>query len=373
MTGWLPLLFVIAFIIRRNIFQYIFVVGMTALWIMIQHNWISMIDGIFLLDRPESELLLIHSALYVILSVISLPLSKYIFRPKNNENDIGFQVNFFDQNPQSYYIAFLPIVIGAGPFLMWADAELVNSWAERFSRLSLLGAFFFIYRHVLTGMKNFFKLQQNLYEKDLIMGQLKSLANHNQQIQENQNQLNELRNNLHEDYKELLQLLRNSDVQGAMKYLNRKKILLDSTKVIRFCRAPLINAAISIYFQQAKKFNIVFEYKIEIPPKFKTDESDFAILISNLLENAFNASQRQPANDREISIIIKHNGIRCVLEVANKYSEPLTLNKDGFPITNTEGHGIGVLSIRTFAHKYKAQISLAQSDDRVKFLMYWEE
>ena len=118
---------------------------------------------------------------------------------------------------------------------------------------------------------------------------------------------------------------------------------------------------------------IDFKYKIKLPSKFRTDESDFSILISNLLENAVIASQKQLQNERAISIIINHDGNRCVLAISNKYSAPLKFNKLGFPVTSVEGHGLGMQSVKNFATKYNAQTDFSQSNGEVKFLMYWED
>lgn len=234
-------------------------------------------------------------------------------------------------------------------------------------------AFLFIYRHVLTVAGNFSENQKTLHEKIFLEAQLNSLEEYNNYIKENQRRIDALRENLHLGYMNLIAKLQKSDVKGALNFLDSQENLLESTKIIRFCRASLINAAISIYLQQAKKFGIDFKYKIEMPKKFRTDESDFAILISNLLENAIIASKKQPPDARAVSIIIKFNRRQCILEVANKFSAPLKLNKDGFPVTSAEGHGIGMQSVKIFAQKYNAQESFLQKDGVVKFLMYWED
>lgn len=369
MIGWLPFFLISVATIRRSFLQHIFIFGMAELWVMLQHNWISILDVIFFSAAPLQELFLFHSAAYVAISIMALTLVRKFF---NNEI-VKIFAPFFDERPQGLYIALLPIFIGAGHFLLWADAELIHSWAERFSRIYLLFALFFIYRHSLTVAQNFSENQKTLHKKNFFEKQLNSLTEYNNYIQENQRRIDNLRENLHFGYDNLIKLLKNSDVNGALQFLNSQENLLESTKIIRFCRAALINAAISIYRRQAEKFGIDFKYKIEMPKKFRTDESDFAVLISNLLENAINASKTQPPAARAVSIIIKFNRGQCILEVANKYSAPLKLNKDGFPVTSKARHGIGMQSIKIFAQKYNAQANFQQENGAVKFLMYWED
>lgn len=371
MLGWIPYAVIFFLEIRQNTLQYIFVLGMSALWIMLQHNCVAIIDAIFFINSTPENVFLFHSAGYIVVSLIFLPFMRKFLTIQTGEM-INF-APFFEERPQGRYIAFLPVVIGAGQIFLWADNEVFHSWAERLSRFYLIVVFIFIYKHVLAVAKNFYEQQKTLREKNFFELQVKSLANYNSFIQENQRQINELRSNLHFGYAKLITLLEKSDVQSALDFLNRQETFFESTKIIRFCRAPLINTAISIYMQQANKLGIDFKYKIKLPSKFRTDESDFAILISNLLENAVIASQKQLQNERAISIIINHDGNRCVLDISNKYSAPLKFNKLGFPVTSVEGHGLGMQSVKNFATKYNAQTDFSQSNGEVKFLIYWED
>lgn len=371
MIGWIPYAIILFLEVRKSTLQYIFILGMSALWIMLQHNCVAIIDAIFFIKATPETVLLFHSAAYVALSLMLLTFIKK-FLTIQAESMVHF-APFFEERPQGWYIALLPIAIGAGHFLLWADGQLFHSWAERFSRFYLIVMFFFIYKHVLTVSKNFYEQQKIMSEKNFFERQVKSLAYYNGCIEENQKQLTEMRNSLHFGYAKLITMLEKSDVKSALDFLQDQENYLDSTKIVRFCQASLINTTISIYMQNAKKSGIEFKYRIELPEKFRTDERDFSILISNLLENAVIASQEQPKDERAISIIIRHDGNRCILEIANKYFAPLKFNRAGFPVTSVEGHGIGMQSIKNFMAKYNAQADISQIDGEVKILMYWED
>lgn len=365
--GWLPYFFILVLTFRRQMVHHVFILGMSALWVISQNNIAAMLDTIFFDNIPNAELFLIHSKFYLALFVVLLPMERKFF--------IGLTTaeSLFENRLFGYYIALLPVLLSLGHFVLLADAQTFHSWGERFSRLYLTLGFFCIYRYVLIGTKNFYEFQKALREKKLLASQLKSLEHHNQLIKNNQIQIENIQENLQKDYEHIINLLKKSKVKEVLKYLKRQENLLESTKIIRFCRAPLINAAISIYMQQAKLFNIRFEAKIKMPPNFSTDESDFAILLSNLLENAIIASKKQPPNERAISLLIKYNLNQCILEVCNLFNEQLRLNTSGFPVTENKGHGIGMLSIATFAKRYKAQFAFEQLNGKVRVVMYWEE
>ena len=365
MLGWAPYVLISALTVRNKILQHIFIVGMNALWTLLQHNWAAMLDVLFFFDAPEERFLIVHSTMYLILFAVLLPIERRYFTTLLP----GSQ--FFDSRPQGYYIAFLPIVIGLGHFMLWADDQLLHSWAERLSRLSLLLIFFFIYRYVLMGARTFYAHNRTMHENQLAQEQLNTLEQNNRTMLANQKQLIELRDNLNEDYQSILRMLKAGDVEGVRAHISKQEALLDSTKLIRFCLEPLINAAVSIYIRQAERNHIKCRHKINLPPRFSSDENDFAILLSNLLENAVNASKRQPLDRREMSITIQHSGKQCILEIANRCDEPLKLDADGLPTTTCEGHGIGMSSVQSFAKKYNAQAMFDQSDGWVTFSMYF--
>ncbi len=367
--GWLPFFLITILTIRRQLSYQFFILGMTGLWTLSLHNLAAITDALFFANETLNNLALIHGGLYLTFFVLLLPVEKYFFEK------MAYAETIFQNRRQGKYLALLPALLGIGHFLLWHDENLWHTWDERFSRLYLILGFFYIYQYVLIGTKNFNENQKVLREQELLEEQLKSLEQHNQFIAENQEQMDALKQNLREDYEQLISVLKKSDKQGVLNFLKQREDFLESTKIIRFCRSPLINAAISIYMQQAKKFGIKFEYKIKMPAEILTDESDFAILLSNLLENAVTASKKQPTNERKISILIKYNERQCLLEISNLYNEPLRLNQNGFPLTTQKksGHGIGMLSIGTFAKKYKAQVAFEQREGKVKFVMYWEE
>ena len=138
-----------------------------------------------------------------------------------------------------------------------------------------------------------------------------------------------------------------------------------------FCNAPLINAALSIYFQLAEKNGITVKQKINLPEKLNVDESDVAILISNLLENAVKASGRQPPDRREIGMTIAHAGNQCVLEITNLFDGEIVF-ENGLPKTSEDGHGIGMLSLKNFVEKYGAQTDFSHESGKVKVIIYFE-
>ena len=367
MLGRLPYFLIQFLTIRRQLIQYVFVLGMSSIWILLQHNWAAIADAIFFSNVAPDKILLIHSTLYLLLFCVTLPLVRHYFRTLLPYN------MFFDGSSQSLYVALMPMVVALVPLLQWADDRLFHSWAERFSRIALLIAFLFIYRYVLSSAKIFFEHGTAMRNRQLLTEQLSSLEQHNRIMRENQQRMTELRDEIHGEYRQLRRMLEDKQLSDAKEYIRSRTTLLDSTKVINFCREPLINAALSIYIRQAKSLGFSIKHKINLPPNLRVSENDFSILLSNLLENAINAGCTQSNSARQLSIIVQHSGRQCVVEIANNFDGVLELDENNLPCTSRVGHGIGMASLAAFVKKYDVQATFTQSDGRVCAMLYWED
>jgi sensor histidine kinase regulating citrate/malate metabolism len=90
-----------------------------------------------------------------------------------------------------------------------------------------------------------------------------------------------------------------------------------------------------------------------------------------MLENALHASMKQPVINREVKVSAQYEGGRFVLSVANRFEEPLLFDRDGLPYNEEPGHGTGMIALRTFIRKYKAQCNFCQQDGWVTVTLNW--
>ena len=100
------------------------------------------------------------------------------------------------------------------------------------------------------------------------------------------------------------------------------------------------DAALSFYIGRAESLGIKVRHEINLPDKFSTDESDFALLVSNLLENAINACSKQNFGEKN------------------------------YPQASREGHGLGMASIKLFSEKYGAYTDFSIEGGLFKLTMY---
>lgn len=112
----------------------------------------------------------------------------------------------------------------------------------------------------------------------------------------------------------------------------------------------------NIYANFAEQSGIPIEIELEIPKELQVDSLELSMVVSNLLENAIQACLKKRGNHGKFIHFICHNVGRLLLEMENSCEEDTTLDKDGYPVTHEEGHGIGSKSVLAFARKYDGEL-----------------
>lgn len=128
-----------------------------------------------------------------------------------------------------------------------------------------------------------------------------------------------------------------------------------------------INAILFNKFQRCKELNITVSY--EITTNFdKENESDIAIILSNLLDNAIRAEEHM--EKKRISVqIFKYNEIRQLI-VSNRIDKPLLEENPKLMTTkkDKDNHGFGLLSVKSIVKKLGGSIDI--SDDDGEFIIH---
>ena len=366
-VNWMPYFLLSLKIIGQKFQKHVFVLGMQLLWSFMLHAFAGMIVAL-IYGAMSEEFLLLQLMFYMLLFIVLLGLERKFF--------INLMpVEGFFKNPSfGWIISIFPLAMFFGTIIQISDVTFLPTWRERFARMFLPIFFLLIYRLLILATRQVEEKQLHEEKTRLLSRQMKTIAENNSLMQKNQLEVTNLRENLYEMYSMLDNLLEKGQNLEAMQFIRRQTELLDTTSVKIFSTSPLINAALSMYFRRAEEFGIKITHKIDLPEKLSTDESDLAILLSNLLENAITASQKQiDPSRREISIIIRHMSGQYVLEITNRYDYEINLGENGLPYTTEIGHGFGMGSLELFANKYDAFIDFSHEDGVVGLNMYWND
>ena len=136
---------------------------------------------------------------------------------------------------------------------------------------------------------------------------------------------------------------------------------------------PVSDVVIHQRYLEAKRKHISFSSNFAYPAGVGIEPYDIAVILSNALDNAFEACGNVTENERFVILSSRIKGEFFFIEVSNSYCGRLNMdNKTGLPVSSkTDGaeHGLGLSNIRRFALKYLGgiDINLSEQDDLKTF------
>ena len=80
------------------------------------------------------------------------------------------------------------------------------------------------------------------------------------------------------------------------------------------------------------------------------------MVFSNLIENAVQASEKQPDGRRVLTLLAVRQADMLNILIKNRFDGTVVFNEDGLPVTEVPGHGIGMKSLARFRDTYHANI-----------------
>lgn len=145
-------------------------------------------------------------------------------------------------------------------------------------------------------------------------------------------------------------LIENKDYAGAQDYIQKVIEVTDKTAVHKFCTNKMINMILSSYQSRMTDRNIRLDATVVIPAELPCSELEFTSILSNGLENAINAVSELEEVKRTIRLKLCMKNNKLLLSIDNPYYYAPVF-KDGLPVTEAKGHGLGTQSIQYMTAK----------------------
>ncbi len=139
--------------------------------------------------------------------------------------------------------------------------------------------------------------------------------------------------------------------ESLKKYLSDVRESIPSAG-LELCDNPAVDSVASHYSLLCRKQGIPFSFELDLPRELPVPEIDLCLVLSNLLENALEASQRTDPARRQIKArAYRPSGHMILLTVENAFDGEIK-EKDGvFQSSKRIGEGIGIHSVRRIADK----------------------
>ncbi|MEG1994256.1 MAG: GHKL domain-containing protein, partial [Oscillospiraceae bacterium] len=157
--------------------------------------------------------------------------------------------------------------------------------------------------------------------------------------------------------------------EEATAYIRQTCIDADNMTLKRYSDNEPLNLILSSYVSKAKEKNVAINVNVTAADFSRFCITDLCSLLANALENAIIASSQAEVDElRYVKLRLYERSNKLCLELRNGYDfEPIFENK--IPLSQKDGHGIGVKSIIHVIDKYEGVYGFTAKNGEFCFQM----
>ena len=182
-------------------------------------------------------------------------------------------------------------------------------------------------------------------------------------MRESQRKASTYRHDLRHHMQFLAGCIENGRTEQALGYIRSVCSEIEAGKVTAYCENEAANLIFSAFADRAAKAGVQFTVQAGISQALPVSESDLCVLLSNALENALHAAVRcrEAGQGAFIETIGHEKGKKLFLQITNSCLPDVQF-REGVPVTDQPGHGLGVRSICAISERYGGLTSFAAKD-----------
>ena len=163
--------------------------------------------------------------------------------------------------------------------------------------------------------------------------------------------LPQARHDLRHQLCQLAALAEEGNLEKIKAYLSGAVSRIPSLEM-HFCENRAADSVVGYYCALAKRENIPYSVQIDLPECLPVDEINLCLVLSNLLENALEASLRTAPARRRIKLTAYlHGNSLALIQVENTYDGVIREKGGVFQSSKRKGDGVGLQSVRHIAEK----------------------
>lgn len=130
-----------------------------------------------------------------------------------------------------------------------------------------------------------------------------------------------------------------------------------------YCGNIAVDAVASYYTSSAEAQNTRIEWKLNLPHELPIKESEYCVILGNLLENALKAVKNLPAKKRYVKVISSLLSDSLIgISIDNPFMGKIKTGKNGLPLSDSEGHGIGLMSVLNTVKRYRGTMNITEEN-----------
>lgn len=159
-----------------------------------------------------------------------------------------------------------------------------------------------------------------------------------------------VRHDLRHHNRNIMSMLKNGEIQEAVKYLEEYNDSIKTQKMNEFCPHITVNAILNSFYNKAKDNGISVSVKADTQEDTSITDMDFVAVLSNLLENAVNGCI-ECKSDGEIKVNIRSVADKTVIVCSNPCKNDVLIENNMI-----KNRGIGISSMLSAIRKYDGDI-----------------
>lgn len=229
---------------------------------------------------------------------------------------------------------------------------------------NILGIIFFIitmfisYIVVLRYMESESKKNLIHWENIFLESYIKGLENQHYLVERAEQNLKILRHDMKHYSKMMDSLLDQKKYEEIRKIVHHINEVTVKNRVIKYCNHLIINSILSNMMDMAASLNIKVTLDAAVPKEIPINEYEFALVVSNLFENAVHCVRDFEKEKQWIDMKIHCLSDHLLIETKNEYQEEIVLDSiTGLPKSRKgANHGLGMQSVLGFSEKINANL-----------------
>ncbi len=189
------------------------------------------------------------------------------------------------------------------------------------------------------------------------------LATHYAEVE---NMYNQTRGWRH-DYRNHIQVLKNyaelGDMEAVKSYLSELAEDLETVDMALKTGNRMADVILNSKISLARSREIQVRADAHVPVKLSIADIDLCIILGNLFDNAIEACQRLPMQERMIRVYMDMKNTQLYISVTNTTAQKKQKKENGrFATTKGRGHGYGLVRMDTIIERYQGYIRRGSED-----------
>ncbi len=244
----------------------------------------------------------------------------------------------------------LGMVYGAGSSAQGRDAGMETGLFAGILALELL--LFFSLEGTLFSYQRGFEAQTERFQRDILSHQY-------EEIREIYLNMRSWRHDYHNHLQVMKAQMAAGQAEEMRQYLDELEQSLDSVDTYVKSGNLMADAILNSKLTLAEQRKIRVSCKAILPEILSVEDVDLCVLLGNLLDNALEACDVIPQEQRFLRVYMVVNRSQLYISVQNSAKEELNFNERNYISQKRGNHGLGIKRVKALTEKYEGYLTLA--------------